>query len=149
MNIRQNKSNRVIIKLRKLHPQILIISALTFITVSFSGSMIESLFGNVDLTELCVPIGRVCNVHDSILSAIWTLIQWAISLGTIVGTIFLIISGIMYMTALGDKEGMEKAKRGLLWSVVGILVLVVSYVVVGYLFNTFLLKSGSNIPINI
>jgi type IV secretory pathway VirB2 component (pilin) len=39
-------------------------------------------------------------------------------------TIMIIWSGILYMTAGGNKEKVEKAKRTLLWTLIGLIILI-------------------------
>lgn len=44
--------------------------------------------------------------------------------------IFLIIAGMNYIFAFGKDERIEKGKRGMFWSLVGLLVILLSYAIV-------------------
>jgi hypothetical protein len=44
--------------------------------------------------------------------------------------IFLIIAGMNYIFAFGKDERIEKGKRGMFWSLVGLLVVLLSYAIV-------------------
>lgn len=44
--------------------------------------------------------------------------------------IFLIIAGVNYILAYGKDERIEKGKRGMFWSLVGLIVILLSYAIV-------------------
>lgn len=47
-----------------------------------------------------------------------------------VAIIFLIVAGAQYIFAFGKDERVEKGKRGMTWSVIGLLVILLSYAIV-------------------
>jgi len=49
-----------------------------------------------------------------------------------VTTLFLIYGGIRYATAVGDEERLQKAKRLILWSVIGLAVSLVARLIAAY-----------------
>jgi hypothetical protein len=58
----------------------------------------------------------------SIFSIIVTIVDWLLALFGILGILGFIISGIMYLLSAGDDKMAEKAKAGLKYSIVGIVV---------------------------
>ncbi|PIQ79242.1 hypothetical protein COV81_02745 [Candidatus Peregrinibacteria bacterium CG11_big_fil_rev_8_21_14_0_20_41_10] len=73
-------------------------------------------------------------VGDFVLTAI----QFAGALAII----FIIIAGFRYVISVGDDEQMGKAKSGLIWAVVALLILILSYAIVSTVFD--LLVSVAN-----
>lgn len=50
-------------------------------------------------------------------------------LGLLVVTMF-IWSGVLFVTAQGDEKQLEKAKKIMLWSIIGVLIIMLSFVIV-------------------
>jgi type IV secretory pathway VirB2 component (pilin) len=47
-----------------------------------------------------------------------------------VALIFVVYGGVMIMTSAGDPEKLTKAKKTLLWAIIGIIIVVLSYLIV-------------------
>lgn len=58
------------------------------------------------------------------------LIQGALGLSGVVALLMFIIGGVQYLTASGDPEKAKKAKRTLIWTTLGLVVLFSSYAIV-------------------
>jgi hypothetical protein len=58
----------------------------------------------------------------SILGIVATVVNWLLVLLGILGILGFIISGIMYLLSAGDEDMAKRAKRGLLYSIIGIIV---------------------------
>ncbi|MFZ5559214.1 MAG: pilin, partial [Patescibacteria group bacterium] len=69
---------------------------------------------------ICIPDPLECKTIDEIIEAIVTLIV-AIGLG--VGVIMIIWSAILYMTSAGNEQKVATAKKALMWTVIGIAIL--------------------------
>lgn len=50
-----------------------------------------------------------------------------------VGTIMIIISGIQYLTSAGNEERTSKAKKTMLWTIVGVAIVVAVDFIVGFI----------------
>ena len=50
-----------------------------------------------------------------------------------VGTIMIIISGIQYLTSAGNEEKTSKAKKTMLWTIVGVAIVVAVDFIVGFI----------------
>jgi len=69
------------------------------------------------------------NIIDMIPAAINVLL----GLLGIVALVFIIYSGILYLTSQGNKEMVEKAKKVLTYSALGMVIIVASYAIANYL----------------
>ena len=58
------------------------------------------------------------------------IMSWLAMLLSILGVIGFLISGIVYITSAGNEERMELAKRGLIYSTIGLVVGLLGWVVV-------------------
>lgn len=69
--------------------------------------------GNYSGTSL--PEGTIFNI-------MYNLMFWLLALFGIFGIIGFVISGIMYLTSAGDDTQIEKAKKAMKWSLVGVII---------------------------
>ena len=65
---------------------------------------------------------------------------WVLAIVAIIAFVYLIISGVNYITAGGDAEKATKARAGILNAIIGIVVVVLSY---------FILRFAANLGNNI
>ena len=71
----------------------------------------------------------------SVMGLIRTIIQLMLMFAGIVAVIFIIIGGYMYITSSGNAEQAEKGKNTLVNAIIGIIIIVLSYVVVTVITN--------------
>lgn len=62
-----------------------------------------------------LPEGSVLGIFQNILS-------WLLGIFAVLGIIGFVISGIFYLVSAGDEGMIDKAKAGMKWSIVGIIV---------------------------
>lgn len=67
-------------------------------------------------------------------------VTWVLAIVTIIAFVYLIISGVNYITAGGDAEKATKARTGILNAIIGIIVVVLSY---------FILRFAANLGVNL
>lgn len=60
--------------------------------------------------------------NTSILGILTSLLTWLLMILGIVAIIAFIIAGLLYLTAAGDTTQIERAKKAMLYSIVGIIV---------------------------
>jgi hypothetical protein len=117
-------------KQKKYRPKIFVaMSVLSFATIAFA----QTAFGqwnksNYDMTQL---------PKASILSIITNIVSWLLMIIGLVAIIGFIISGILYLTAAGDEDQQEKAKRAMYYSITGVIVGLAGLVVI-YAVNNML-----------
>lgn len=136
----------VIIKSRKFTSLIVYFTILFLVVITLSGctTIQDLLFAGKDPTA--GGTDTIALMRDNLTSAVWRAADWCLGAGAIVGSIFFILNAFFLMTALGDKEKIDKAKKGMLWSVVAVVILGICVAVVSVVFNNLLgLQSGYQI----
>lgn len=74
--------------------------------------------------------------QGSLTDFIFRVIQIALGLAGLIAVLFLIIGGFRYITAGGNSDGAENGKKTILNAVIGIIVIILSFVVVRVVSNT-------------
>lgn len=67
------------------------------------------------LTSYGLPSGTLTNIITNIL-------LWLLFMLGIVGVIGFVVSGIMYLISTGDQTMIDRAKKGMTYSIVGVIV---------------------------
>lgn len=67
---------------------------------------------------------------DSIINIVGRLMNWLLALLGIIGVIAFVIAGILYLTSAGDEEQIERAKKAMLYSIVGVIVALMGLVII-------------------
>ena len=80
--------------------------------------------------------GESCNNSQSTIQKVigfaLTTLSW---IAGIIAVLMLIISGVRFMTASGDPQSISSAKRGVIFALVGIVVVVLSQSIVRFVIN--------------
>jgi len=74
----------------------------------------------------------------TVTSVITRVVQIALALAGLVAILFLIIGGFRYVTAGGNEETAEAAKKTILNAIIGIIVIILSYVILRVIENALL-----------
>ena len=56
--------------------------------------------------------------------------NWILTAAAILAVIFLIYSGILYLTAAGNEANADKGKKGIINSIIGIIIIVLALVII-------------------
>lgn len=75
-----------------------------------------------------------------------TFIQWAIIIVGLLGVIIFIYGGFLYLTAQGETEKLETAKKVIIYAIVGIVVAVLGYVAVKTINDLLVGNVGAGTP---
>jgi len=78
----------------------------------------------------------------SILGIVTHILYWLLALLGVFGVIGFVISGIIYLVSTGDEDMIERAKRAMTWSIVGVVVGLMGFVVIQAV-DTALMGSSS------
>jgi hypothetical protein len=81
-------------------------------------------------------LGGGISGETSLTGLIFTIINIALALAGLIAVLFLIIGGFRYITAGGNSDSSESAKKIILNAVIGIIVVILSFVVVRVVANT-------------
>jgi NhaP-type Na+/H+ or K+/H+ antiporter len=82
---------------------------------------------------LCTNIAHAAGVIEDatpIAEVLTNALQFLLSIAGILGILSLAVSGVLYMTAVGDESRVAMAKKAALFSVMGIAVILASLVIV-------------------
>ncbi len=81
-------------------------------------------------------LGGGISGETTLTGLIFTVINIALALAGLIAVLFLIIGGFRYITAGGNSDASESAKKIILNAVIGIIVVILSFVVVRVVANT-------------
>lgn len=87
-------------------------------------ALVLPTFGQVR-TPSNIPSGP--DVLNRLLTTGYTLL---VITGVTLSLIFIIYSGVVWITSGGNKEGIEKAKQTLTYALIGLLIIVFSFVII-------------------
>lgn len=80
--------------------------------------------------------------EGSIASIFRLIINWALAIAFIAAVIILIYGGFLYITSAGNTENATKGKTAIINAIIGIVIIVLSYVIVQIVYR-FVSGSGS------
>ncbi|HAV11086.1 MAG TPA: hypothetical protein DCX32_00850 [Candidatus Moranbacteria bacterium] len=66
----------------------------------------------------------------SLTNIITNIMNWLLMIVGILGVIGFVIAGILYLTAAGDGDMIDRAKKAMVYSIVGVLVALIGLVVI-------------------
>ncbi len=79
--------------------------------------------GTTNAQSAGLPTGSIYQIISSTLS-------WLLAILGFIAVIGFVISGILYLTAAGNESQIEKAKSAMTYSIVGVIVALMGYVVI-------------------
>lgn len=91
----------------------------------------------------CTSLNGVnCQAGTDINGFIKTVINWILGITFGVAVLFLIIGGFWYITSAGNEENAAKGKTTVINAIIGIIIIILSYVIVNVVSN-LLTQSGN------
>lgn len=73
-------------------------------------------------------------------------INWLLGIAFGVAVLFLIVGGFWYITAAGNEEQAEKGKSSVINAIIGIVIIVLSYVIINVVTNLITRNNGTTPP---
>jgi len=116
--------------------ELVLVTVLVFAPL-FAGAQLKT-----SNNDLCVGTGLNCNAGNDVNSLIKTVINWLLGIAFGVAVLFLIIGGFWYITSAGNEETAEKGKNTAINAIIGIVMIILSYVIVNVVAN-LVSKAGS------
>ena len=86
-------------------------------------SVTESI--NCVRDEIATPGGLVVNQTET--SLLKTIVNWLLSIVAVLALLALIVGGVMYIISFGSEEGTKRAKRIIIYAIIGLLVVFLSF----------------------
>lgn len=68
--------------------------------------------------------------RGSIIGIIEQTMYWLLGILGFIGIIGFVIAGILYLTAAGDEDQIGKAKNAMMYSIIGVIVALLGYVII-------------------
>ncbi len=82
-------------------------------------------------TGIVIPTGTgLPDPSGGIAQIVRNLLTWLLGIVGVIAIIGFVISGIQYLTSAGDEDRMKSAKRNMLYAIIGVVVVLSSYVII-------------------
>lgn len=86
-----------------------------------------------------------CNSNtDSLQSAITNILSAIIGVAGLVSVAYIIVGGVQYMTSSGDSSKTEKAKKTILYALIGLVVCALSFAIVNFAISRIIYNNNSS-----
>jgi uncharacterized membrane protein len=129
-----------------------VISVLVFVAILMSIQIISNGFVSAaDASDaVCDTLTQAGESCDGSRSTIQKVVGFALTtlswLAGIIAVIMLIVSGLRFMTASGDPQSISSAKRGVIFALVGIVVVIISQSIVRFVVNKSTTPASQSVP---
>lgn len=117
-------------KFKKHIGSLLLFAVLAFFVVAIAGLAEAALPGATPVGPSLPASSEIGLSELSIKAALTGILKWLLGVVGIIALISFVISGIMYFIAAGDDKMVEKAKKGIAFSIIGVVVVLGSLVVI-------------------
>jgi len=77
------------------------------------------------------PSGAPAGGGNGIYGILQGILTWAFTILGVLGVLAFVIAGLLYLTAAGDENRIKSAKSAMVFAIVGIVVGLVGYIVLG------------------
>lgn len=127
--------------------QIVLVVALTFAPLLVLPTVVDAQQSGISRNFQCDPsTGLNCSAGTNVNQLIRTVINWALGITFAIAVLFLIIGGFWYITAGGNEEQADKGKKTIINALIGVVVIILSYVIVNVVSNLVSNTNVSNGP---
>ena len=85
------------------------------------------------VSGVCIPTSTGLpdpDPADPVWAVLDTFLMWLLSIVGLIAIIAFAVSGIMYLTSGGNENQIDAAKKYMVWSIVGVIVALMGYIVV-------------------
>ncbi len=111
-----------------------IVSLMTLVTIFFlSTAMLHVRADDCGSDRLCNPLDGGSNIGDLLNVLLDTLLK----VGAIIGVFFVIYAGFLFVTARGNDTQITKAKMTLLYTLIGLAIILGARVIIAIVKGTF------------
>ena len=93
----------------------------------------------------CDPNSGLKCGNTSVNDLIKTVINWLLGIAFGIAVLFLIIGGFWYITSGGNEETAEKGKNTAINAIIGIVIIILSYVIVNVVANLVTSNGNGNV----
>lgn len=86
--------------------------------------------GNLGDINLPAPSGTISGATNPILALIANVLNTALEVAGALAVLALVYSGIMYITSGDNAEQGEKAKKNMVWAIIGVAIIALALVII-------------------
>ena len=133
----------------------IITTAIAIVFIIFGVSLISTASTHAISTDICTQEGispeiKAANGCDgagsstNLSDVVVNVINGAIGILSVVVVIFMIVGGINYMTSAGDPGKIEKAKKTILYAVIGAIICVLAFAITNFVVGALKSADGNN-----
>jgi hypothetical protein len=109
---------------------------LMVITLTMAPVFVAAQTSGIGSRFNCTDVqGLNCSAGTNVNQLIKTVINWALGVTFAIAVLFLIIGGFWYITAGGNEEQADKGKKTIINALIGVVVIILSYVIVNVVTN--------------
>lgn len=90
----------------------------------------------------CAGTGVRCDDKVDLPALFRTVINYALGIAFFVAVIYLIYGGFLYITSAGNEESAEKGKNAIVYSLIGVVIIVLSFVIVSAVYRFIATNNG-------
>ena len=106
------------------------VMAMAPLLFSAQGALAQTTGGPV-INRFNCPANSGYRCSETDLPGIFnTIVNWALGIAFFIAVIFLIYGGFLYITSAGNEESATKGKNAVVYALIGIIIIVLSYVIV-------------------
>ncbi|MFC1644415.1 Mbov_0395 family pilin-like conjugal transfer protein [Patescibacteria group bacterium] len=80
--------------------------------------------------------------EDPVTTIIFNFMQWILGIFGVLAVVSFALAGLQYFMAAGDDTSMEKAKKHMIWSIIGVVVGLIGFVVIQAIDNLLNASAG-------
>lgn len=111
----------------------------------FAPFLVTAQFSPSNNQALCNGTGLNCQ-STSVNGLIQTVIDWLLGIAFALAVLFLIIGGFWYITSAGNEETAEKGKSTAINAIIGIVIIILSYVIINVISNLVASPNSTTAP---
>lgn len=108
------------------------INKLTDLFVGTAHAQGRNLFDFFDGINIFRGSGTNLNAEGTATNLITLIVNWMLGIAAVIAFIYLVMSGINYITAGGDADKATKARTGILNAIIGIVVIVLAFFIMRF-----------------
>lgn len=118
--------------------QLAIVAMLTFAPLLANAQLRPNTY------DLCTKAGLNCDPqNNTVFGFITTIVQWILGITLGVAVLYLIYGGFRYVTSGGNETSAEVGRKTVMNAIIGIVIIILSYVIVNVVANFVLGSAGA------
>lgn len=82
-----------------------------------------------------IPLPENMTQDDDLISFVHRVINLAIGMAGLIAVVLLVYNGIMYILSSGDEGKVDKATKGIIYAIVGLVIAFLSVLIVNFIIN--------------